>query len=175
MADAQVHALVGEGTPGRHERIQTFRGQACGTTCTARRGPPLYRLKTPAERVGEVLTALAEGVELAAGARIFGPRHATIARWLDRAGEHGARLHDHWLHARCWPHRHLDELRTRLRRRAAVLGLWVALDPRPKRIPVLHLAPRTQEAAQTVIHRLGQVLAPGCLPVFTSDGLNLYF
>jgi hypothetical protein len=29
--------------------------------------------------------------------------------------------------------------------------------------------------AHWVIHSLRQVLAPGCLPLFTSDGLNLYF
>jgi IS1 family transposase len=125
--------------------------------------------------VGEVLTALAEGVDLAAVARIFGHRHATISRWLARAGEHGARLHHHWLHDLCLPHIQLDEIRTRLRRRADVLWLWVALDPRTKLIPVLHLGPRTQEAAHTVIHHLCQVLASGCLPVITSDGLNLYF
>jgi IS1 family transposase len=175
ITDAQVHALVGDGAHGRHERIQTFRCQACGRTFTARRDTPLYRLKTPGGRVGEVLTALAEGVELAAVARIFGYRHATITRWLTRAGAHSARLHHHWLHDLCLPHVQLDEIRTRLRRRADVLWLWVALDPRTKLIPVLHLGPRTQEAAHTVIHRLTQTLAPGCLPVFTSDGLNLYF
>ncbi len=59
VMDAQVHALVGDGTHGKHERIQTFRCQACQTTFSARRDTPLYRLKTPAQRVGEVLTALA--------------------------------------------------------------------------------------------------------------------
>jgi hypothetical protein len=29
--------------------------------------------------------------------------------------------------------------------------------------------------AHSVIHSLRQMLAPGCLPLFTSDGLNLYF
>ena len=29
--------------------------------------------------------------------------------------------------------------------------------------------------AHTVIHTLRESLAPGCLPLFTSDGLNLYF
>lgn len=29
--------------------------------------------------------------------------------------------------------------------------------------------------AHTVIHSLRELLAPGCLPLFTSDGLNLYF
>jgi hypothetical protein len=29
--------------------------------------------------------------------------------------------------------------------------------------------------AHRVIHPLRQLLAPGCIPLFTSDGLNLYF
>jgi IS1 family transposase len=69
----------------------------------------------------------------------------------------------------------MDELRTRLRNRADVLWLWVVMDPLTKLIPVLHLGARTQDAAHGVVHDLRQRLTPGCLPVFTSDGLNLYF
>ncbi len=94
--DAQVHALVGDGTHGAHERIQTFRCQACRTTFSARRHTPLYRLQTPAQRVGEVLTALAEGLDLAAAGRVFGHSASTITTWLTRAGEHSAMLHDRW-------------------------------------------------------------------------------
>jgi hypothetical protein len=32
-----------------------------------------------------------------------------------------------------------------------------------------------QVAAHAVVHQLHERLAPDCLPVFTSDGLNLYF
>jgi len=46
---------------------------------------------------------------------------------------------------------------------------------RTKIVPVLHLGPRTQHAAHLLIHSLRQLLAPGCLTLFTSDGLNLYF
>ena len=53
--------------------------------------------------------------------------------------------------------------------------MWLAIDPCTKILPVLHLGLRTQNAAHTVIHSLRRILAPGCLPVFTSDGLNLYF
>ena len=55
------------------------------------------------------------------------------------------------------------------------LWLWVAVDPLSKIIPVLHLGARTQAAAHTVKHDLYRRLIPGCLPVFTSDGLNHYF
>jgi IS1 family transposase len=69
----------------------------------------------------------------------------------------------------------LDELRTRLRSCTQVLWLWLAIDPRTKILPVLELGPRTQHMAHRLIHALRQSLAPGCLPLFTSDGLNLYF
>jgi transposase InsO family protein len=49
------------------------------------------------------------------------------------------------------------------------------MDPLTKLIPVLHLGARTQNAAHAVVHELRQHLAPGCLPIFTTDGLNLYF
>ncbi len=49
------------------------------------------------------------------------------------------------------------------------------MDPLTKLIPVLQLGTRTQHAAHGVVHELCQRLAPDCLPVFTSDGLNLYF
>jgi hypothetical protein len=51
---------------------------------------PLDRFKTPAARVGAVLPALAEGVDVAAAARSFGHEQATISRWVTRAGTHSA-------------------------------------------------------------------------------------
>jgi IS1 family transposase/transposase-like protein len=175
ISDAQFHALVGDGVDGTSEPIQSLRCQACNTTFSTRRDTPLYRLKTASQRVAEVLTALAEGVDIAAAVRIFGHRHATITTWLTRAGEHSASLHNHLFQQLHLPHLQLDELRTRLRSHTQVLWLWVAIDPLSKIIPVLHLGARTQDAAHRVIHDLCQRLAPGCMPVFTSDGLNLYF
>jgi IS1 family transposase len=175
ITDATVHALVGDGTHGTRERIPTFRCQACRTTFSSRRDTPLYRLKTPSTRIAEVLCALAEGLTVAAAVRVFGHSEGAISTWLTRAGEHSATLHDRWFHHLTFPHLQLDELRTRLRSRMQVLWLWVVLDPLTKLIPVLHLGARTQDAAHRVVHDLRQRLAPGCLPVFTSDGLNLYF
>jgi IS1 family transposase len=175
LTDAEVHALVGDGRHGTYERIQTFRCQACGVTFSARRDTPLYRLKTSPQRIGEVLTALSEGLDIAAAERVFGHRHATITTWLTRAGAHGATLHDRCFRNLSLLHLQLDELRTRLRSRAHVLWLWVAIDPITKIIPVVHLGSRTQASAHVVVHALQQRLALDCLPVFTSDGLNHYF
>ena len=173
--DAHVHALVGDGKHGRAERIQTFRCQKCRTTFSARRDTPLYRLKTPSHQVAVVLSALAEGLDPSAASRVFGFGHATITRWLTRAGKHAELFHEHSFRNLHLPHLQLDEIRTRLRCAKEVLWLWLALDPRTKIVPVLYLGPRTQHAAHRVIHSLRELLAPGCVPLFTSDGLNLYF
>ena len=175
ITDAQIHALVGDGKHGRAERIQTFRCQACRTTFSARRHTPLYRLKTPSRQVAMVLSALAKGLDPSAAERIFGHQQATITTWLSRAGEHAHALHERFFCHLHLPYLQLDELRTRLRCTKQVLWLWLAIDPLSKIIPVLHVGPRTQNAAHTVIHALRQVLVPGCLPLFTSDGLNVYF
>jgi len=173
--DAHFHALVGDGKHGQAEPIQTFRCQACRTTFSARRNTPLYRLKTPSQQVAVVLSALAEGLDPSAAERVFGFRQATITRWLTRAGGHAHTLHERFFCHLRLPHLQLDELRTRLRSSHHVLWLWLVIDPCTKILPMLHLGPRTQNAAHTVIHSLRQRLAPGCLPLFTSDGLNLYF
>ena len=122
-----------------------------------------------------VLTALAEGLDPSAAARVFGNRQATITTWLTRAGRHAELFHERSFRNLHLPHLQLDEIRTRLRRSTQVLWLWLALDPRTKILPVLELGPRTQNMAHSVIHSLRRSLAPGCMPLFTSDGLNLYF
>jgi IS1 family transposase len=125
--------------------------------------------------VAEVLTALAEGLGLAAAARVFGHRHSTISAWLSRAGLHGALLHQQRCSNLELPHIQLDEICTRLRSRGSKLWLWQAMEPVSKLVAVLQLGNRTQEVAHSVIHELRQRLAPSCLPLFTSDGLNVYF
>jgi IS1 family transposase len=122
-----------------------------------------------------VLSALAEGLDASAAERVFGYRQATITAWLARAGQHAQTLHERFFGHLQLPHLQLDELRTRLRCARQVLWLWLAIDPCTKLLPVLHLGPRTQYMAHLLIHSLRDRLAPGCLPLFTSDGLNLYF
>src|SRR5512142_1617550 len=104
-----------------------------------------------------------------------GYRQATITTWLTRAGEHAQILHERSFRTLWLPHLQLDELRTRLRSAKQILWLWLAIDPLTRFAPVLELGPRTQSMAHRLIHTLRESLAPGCLPLFTSDGLNLYF
>jgi hypothetical protein len=160
---------------GTASRIQTFRGPACRTTFTSRRNTPLYRLKTPSQQIAVVLSALAEGLDPSASERVFGYRQATITTWLSRAGEHAQTLHKRSFCNLQLPYVQLDELRTRLRSQKQVLWLWLAIDPLTKILPVFQLGPRTRNMAHGLVHSLRESLSPGCLPLFTSDGLHLYF
>jgi IS1 family transposase/transposase-like protein len=175
ITDERVHALVGYGGHGRQEYIQDLKCQACQTKFSVRYGTVLYRLKTPARRVGEVLSALAEGLSVGAAVRVFGHGEFTIRTWLTRAGLHAASLHERLFQGLKLLHVQLDELCTKTRQGADALWIWFAVDARTKIVPVLKVGPRTQPMAHAVVHTLVKVLAPDCLPVFTSDGLKLYF
>jgi len=122
-----------------------------------------------------VLSTRACGLDASAAERVFGYRQATITTWLSRAGEHAETLHERSFRNLQIPYLQLDELRTRLRSAKQVPWLWLAIDPLTKIIPVLHLGPRTQKMAHLLIHSLRQILTPDYLPLFTSDGLNVYF
>jgi transposase-like protein len=174
VTDAGLHAVVGNGKRGQRKDIQYWKCQACGKKFTSRLHTPLYRLKTDSEKVTLVLMLLANGCGLSVLVRCTPHAEATVTRWLERMGAHSQRLHGRMFQKLVFPLLQLDELYARVRREG-VQWLWVALDPVTKVIPTLHLGPRTTEAAMSFVHHVGQVLAPGCVPAFTTDGLRAYF
>ena len=175
ITDASLHALVSDGKRGKREDIQYWQCQACGRKVSERYNTLLYRLKTASKRVAEVLTALAEGVDISAATRIFGHHPSTITRWLTRAGEHGRRLHDHFFRDFIAEHLQLDELVARVKAHAEYVYVWTAVEAKTKVLLVVHVGRRKMEDALAFIHQLKERLVAGCLPVFTSDGLNHYF
>jgi IS1 family transposase len=64
---------------------------------------------------------------------------------------------------------------TKVRSSAQKLWVWTAITARSKLIVAVHIGGRAIEDACLRFHQLQLALAPGCLPVFTSDGLNQYF
>lgn len=48
------------------------------------------------------------------------------------------------------------------------------MDPESKLLLVIDVGMRTLALAQRVVHRVAQVLAPGCVPLFLTDGLKDY-
>ncbi len=173
ITDDQIHALVGCGGHGRQEYIQDFYCQACHRKFSTQRHTPLYRLRTPAARVTQVLYGVAEGLSAQTAARVFQISETTIRSWISRAGQHSQSLHDRLMRALQLTHVQLDELRLKLRGVAAAARLWVACDARTTLIPAFTLGPRTQAQAHRRVHELAQRLTPGYLPVFSSDGLAL--
>jgi len=135
----------------------------------------LYHLKTAAARVSEVLARLAEGLAVSAVVRVTGHTAVPLQRWLTRAACRTARGPTHFLQGLVLTHIQLDEIKARWRDKPPEWWGWVVLAGPTKVIPGLAVGARTLAVAHRVVHRLKAVLAPGCLPVFTSDGLRLYF
>ena len=94
IADAEIHALVGNGKGGKQRTIQHFRCQACRCSFSSRRNTPLYYLKTSSDRIELCLWLLAEGVDVSVLVRFTGHVDATVTRWLLRAGRHSEKLHN---------------------------------------------------------------------------------
>ena len=175
ITEAGIHALVSDGWRGKAERIRRWRCAACGNRFSARRHTPLYRLKTPSRRVAEVLTAMAEGVDTAAGSRIFNHHPKTITHWVQRGGQHGQRLHEHFFRQIRSGHFQVDELVTKVRHHPERVWIWTGIDAETKVLLALHLGRRTREDGHALVHEVKQRLTPEQLPVFSSDGFQQYF
>src|SRR5205823_11787723 len=65
-----------------------------------------------------------------------------------------------------------DEAIKRLERSPS--WVWTAMDPRSKLLVVVDVGTRTLAMAQHVVHQVTQVAAPGCVPLFLTDGLKDY-
>jgi len=52
--------------------------------------------------------------------------------------------------------------------------VWVAMDPESKLLLTIDVGGRTLAMAQRVVHQVVQVLAPGCVPLFLTDGFKEY-
>jgi IS1 family transposase len=139
-------------------------------------GTPKCYLKTALAQVAMVMTAMSEGVSIGAATRIFGHHPTTIQRWVERAGEHSRRLHERICFRALAPgHAQFDELVAWVKRASSRVWVWTGIDAASKLIFALHIGGRTSADACQFIHQVWQRLAPGCWPVFTSDGLNQYF
>jgi len=175
ITDGRVHALVSHGRRCKTEAVQYWKCEACQKVSTSRRNTAMYRLHTASQRVQEVTTALGEGVDLAAGTRIFGPDQRTLYRWLERAAQHAQRVHNHFFTDLVCAHLQLDEWVGKVRGQGERVFIGVAIEAQTKIVPVIHLGRRTNDDAQRFVHEVWQRLAKTCIPVFTTDGLRAYY
>ena len=141
------------------------------------------------ELIVRVLACLAEGLGIRATARVFEVDANTVLHWLVEATEQLRAFSAYFL---C--HVHLEQLQLdalyavlrdlkagainddeairRLERSS--YWVWTAMDPTSKLLVVVDGGSRTLAMAQRVVHQVTGVLAPGCVPLFLTDGLKDY-
>ena len=101
------HIAVLMGGPSSEREVSLTSGKACADALE-RQFAKVTRVDAGRD-VAQVLSALAEGLDIAAAERIFGYRHTTITTWLTRAGEHSTTLQDCFLQNLHLPHLQCDE------------------------------------------------------------------
>jgi IS1 family transposase len=141
------------------------------------------------ELIVHVLACLAEGLGIRATARVFEVAPHTVLQWLVEAAEQLRTFSAYFLCNLHLEQLQLDEVYAVLRARkageisedAAIKRLerspywvWTVMDPRSKLLVVVDVGTRTLAMAQRVVHQVTQVLAPGCVPLFLTDGLKDY-
>src|SRR5215813_6045708 len=136
-----------------------------------------------------VVACLAEGLGIRATARVFEVDANTVLHWLAEAAEQLRAFSAYFLCKLHLEQLQLDEVYAVLRdlkagnlsedeaiRRLerASSWVWTAMDPRSKLLVVVDVGCRTLAMAQRVVHQVTRVLAPGCVPLFLTDGLKDY-
>jgi len=133
--------------------------------------------------------ALAEGLGIRAVARVFGVDPNTVLQWLVEAAEQLQAFSQSVLHDVRLTQVQLDELYALLsavkagevseaealaRLSRSPHWVWTAIDPVTKLLLTIDVGDRTLAMAQRVVHQVVQVLAPGCVPLFLTDGFKAY-
>jgi IS1 family transposase/transposase-like protein len=173
--DPAFHALRWDGQRNKCEATDQWECGLCGSKHTARLGTPMYGLKTASERVGLATHLAMKGLSIADLSEVLGHSPATITRWLERDGAHSEKLHARLFKGLTIVHIQVDELFSRVRRWGKRVWVWTAQDAQSKAWLAWHVGRRAQPDAHRLVHRTKRVLAKGCVPVFTSDGLRQYF
>jgi IS1 family transposase/transposase-like protein len=173
--DPAFHALRWDGQRNACEATNQWECGACERKHTARLGTPMYRLKTSSEQVALATHLAMKGLNIADISEVLEHSPTTITRWLEGDGGHSEQLHEQLFKDLSIVHIQVDELYTRVRRWAKRVWVWTAQDVQSKAWLAWHVGRRTQADAHRLVHHVKRVLANGCVPVFTSDGLRQYF
>jgi IS1 family transposase len=141
------------------------------------------------ERIVRALACLAEGLGIRATARGFEVAPNTVLHWLVEVATQLRAFSASFLGDLHLEPRQLDELYAVLRELqagessddAAIKRLerspywvWTAMDPRSTLLVGVDVGSRTWAMAQRVVHQGLRLLAPGCVPLFLTDGLKDY-
>ena len=141
------------------------------------------------ELIVRVIACLAEGLGIRGTARVFEIDPNTVLSWLVEAAEQLKTFSTYFLHELHLNQIQLDELYAVLsavrdgdisaaeaieRLSRSPHWVWTAIDPESKLLLSAQVGERTLAMAQAVLHQLAQLLAPGCVPLFLSDGYPHY-
>src|SRR5712691_3346724 len=152
-------------------------------------GTPLHGKRVAPEKLVWAVGALAEGLGIRAVARVFEVDPNTVLTWLVEVADHAAAFSQYFLHDVWVTQVQLDELFALLsavkagevsdteaiqRLSRSPHWVWGALDPVTKLLLTIDVGDRTLTMAQSVVHQVVQVLAPGCVPLFLTDGFKEY-
>src|SRR5712664_207224 len=162
---------------------------SCGGYFQETHGTPLHGKRVAPEKLVWAVGALAEGLGIRAVARVFEVDPNTVLQWLVEVADHATAFSQYFLHDVRVTQVQLDELfallsavkagevseaeaLTRLSR--SPHWVWTAMDPVTKLLLTIDVGDRTLAMAQGVVHQVVQVLAPGCVPLFLTDGFKEY-
>src|SRR5499427_7346944 len=152
-------------------------------------GTPLHGKRVAPEKLVWAVGALAEGLGIRAVARVFEVDPNTVLAWLIAVADHAVAFSQYFLHDVRVTQVQLDELFALLsavkagkisdteaiqRLSRSPHWVWAALDPESKLLLVIAVGERTLAMAQRGVHQVAQVLAPGCMPLFLTDGFKEY-
>ena len=166
-----------------------FHCTACEGYFLETHGTLLHGKHAAVELIVRVLACLAEGLGMRATARVFEVDPNTVLSWLVEAAEQLRAFSAYFLCDLHLAQLQLDELYAVLRavkdgdlsedeaiRRLerSPYWVWTAMDPTSKLLVVVDVGGRTLAMAQRVVHQVTRVLAPGCVPLFLTDGLKDY-
>ena len=162
---------------------------ACEGYCQETHGTPLHGKRVAPEKLVWAVGALAEGLGIRAVARVFEVDPNTVLAWLVEVADHAAAFSRSFLHDVRVTQVQLDELFALLsavkagevsdteaiqRLSRSPHWVWGALDPVTKLLLTIDVGDRTLAMAQYVVHQVVQVLAPGCVLLFLTDGFKEY-
>jgi transposase-like protein/IS1 family transposase len=166
-----------------------FQCTACEGYFPEHHGTIFHGKQVAVELIVRVVACLAEGLGIRATARVFEVAPNTVVQWLTEVAEQLRAFSAYFLCDLHLEQLQLDELYAVLRAckageisdEEAITRLdrssywvWTAMDPTSKLLVVVDVGCRTLAMAQRVVHQVTGVLAPGCVPLFLTDGLKDY-
>jgi IS1 family transposase len=162
---------------------------SCGGYFQETHGTPVHGKRVALDLLVWAVGALAEGLGIRAVARVFEVDPNTVLQWLVEVADHAMAFSRYFVHDVRVTQVQLDELFALLsavkdgevseaeavqRLSRSPHWVWAAIDPESTLLLALNIGDRTLAMAQRLVHQVVEVLAPGCVPLFLTDGFKEY-